>query len=117
MISTTCMPRSPRWLVQNDNIQEARDVLCTLRSSEEVANEELQEIIEHVQAARALGEPRWTELCKGRLGGTLALGVALQLLQQLCGINAVMYFGPRIFKAVNLDPLLCQTLNAGVNLL
>lgn len=47
----------------------------------------------------------------------LAVGVSLQVLQQLCGMNAFMYFGPTIFKAAKLDPLLFQTINAGVNFL
>jgi len=117
MIGTFFMPRSPRWLVQKGRIDEALEVLYTMRSSDGEANNELQEIIDSVKSSEALGEPEWSELTRGRVGGMLAVGVALQLLQQLCGMNAFMYFGPRIFATASIDPLLAQTLVSGVNFL
>ena len=39
-------PFSPRWLVEQGREQEARDVLCRARTSEEEADEELEEIKE-----------------------------------------------------------------------
>ena len=44
------MPRSPRWLVQQNRIDEALDALRTVREELD-AHEELEEIIEsHLQA-------------------------------------------------------------------
>jgi sugar porter (SP) family MFS transporter len=117
LIGTLFMPRSPRWLVQNGRSQEALEVLYMLRENDGEANDELQEIEESVQAAKAEGEAQWSDLVTGRLGGMLAVGVALQLLQQLCGMNAFMYFGPVIYKEASLDPLLCQTVVSAFNFL
>lgn len=36
---------------------------------------------------------------KSGLGPVLLLGVALAMLQQLSGINAILYYGPRIFES------------------
>mmetsp|Transcript_10766 Transcript_10766/g.20061 ORF Transcript_10766/g.20061 Transcript_10766/m.20061 type:complete len:501 (+) Transcript_10766:81-1583(+) len=115
LVGMLCLPRSPRWLVQQGHIAEAREVLKSMRETDEEANQELEEIRTTVENSKLLGDPRWSELLHGRVGRLVAVGVSLQLLQQLVGMNAFMYFGPRIFSAAGLDPLLFQTINAGVN--
>eukprot|EP00438_Fugacium_kawagutii_P024270 Skav206664 [mRNA] locus=scaffold56:78473:79186:+ [translate_table: standard] len=45
----------------------------------------------------------------------LGVGVTMQLLQQLCGMNAFMYFGPRIFHSLHLNENKFQALNNLVN--
>ena len=45
----------------------------------------------------------------------MVLGVALQLLQQLCGMNAFMYFGPKIFESIGFSKNLFTTSNNFVN--
>jgi len=117
IVGTLFMPRSPRWLVQHGRREEALEVLYTLRHSDGDANDEFQTIVKDVGTAKLQGEGQWLDLCRGRLGGMVAVGVSLQLLQQFCGMNAFMYFGPIIYRQANLDPLLFQTLNAVVNFL
>ncbi len=63
-----------------------------------------------------MGEPSWLEVCSGRVGILTGIGFMLQLLQQLCGMNAFMYFGPRIFGSVGLDANTFQTINNAVNM-
>lgn len=43
------MPESPRWLALRNRIDEARQVLRTLRESDDVADQELRDILESVQ--------------------------------------------------------------------
>jgi sugar porter (SP) family MFS transporter len=93
------LPRSPRWLVQKNRRDDALRVLYKIRSEAE-AYQELEEISEEIEKAKKEGEPVWSELLSGRIGRLLLLGVMLQLLQQLVGMNAFMYFGPKIFKNI-----------------
>jgi len=63
------------------------------------------------------GEPAWSELLHGRVFSLCILGVTLQLLQQLVGMNAFMYFGPKIFESIGFSKNLFTTINNFVNFL
>ncbi|GAB3276438.1 sugar porter family MFS transporter [Sinomonas notoginsengisoli] len=91
------MPESPRWLVENGRPEEGLKVLETVRS-EGRANAELEqvEIIaeEESQAKvgfRALLSNKW-------LVRIVAVGAGLSMIQQLTGINSIMYFGARVLE-------------------
>eukprot|EP00434_Breviolum_minutum_P025398 symbB.v1.2.022439.t1/scaffold1940.1/size95532/5 len=116
LICMPLMPKSPRWLVQQDRIEEALNALKTVRDESE-AEAELEEIIESHEKAKALGEPTWGDLLRGRVGFLLLIGISLQLLQQLVGMNAFMYFGPRVFQDLGFDPTRFQTMSNLVNFL
>mmetsp|Transcript_73957 Transcript_73957/g.178899 ORF Transcript_73957/g.178899 Transcript_73957/m.178899 type:complete len:512 (-) Transcript_73957:210-1745(-) len=103
------LPRSPRWLVSKGRTQDAFAVLSSIRAAE-VAQAELQEIMADHAAAQASGADAWRELFSGRVVRLLAVGVALQVLQQLTGINAFVSYGPRIFKSLGFSATLFQTI-------
>eukprot|EP00929_Paragymnodinium_shiwhaense_P087516 TRINITY_DN47677_c0_g1_i1.p1 TRINITY_DN47677_c0_g1~~TRINITY_DN47677_c0_g1_i1.p1 ORF type:complete len:467 (-),score=58.71 TRINITY_DN47677_c0_g1_i1:300-1700(-) len=111
------LPRSPRWLVQNGREEEALTVLNWLRG-EDAAVKELADIqasfSEDVAASEGAAE-HWTDVFVGRTGRLLAVGVTLQLLQQLVGMNCFMYFGPRVFRSLELDENFFQTMMNAVN--
>eukprot|EP00931_Biecheleriopsis_adriatica_P005206 TRINITY_DN106739_c0_g1_i1.p1 TRINITY_DN106739_c0_g1~~TRINITY_DN106739_c0_g1_i1.p1 ORF type:complete len:591 (+),score=126.99 TRINITY_DN106739_c0_g1_i1:72-1775(+) len=113
------MPRSPRWLMSQDRQEEALKVLMSVRAEAE-AHQELGEIARDLERARQEGEAAWGELfhvrgARGRIGRLVLLGVSLQLIQQLVGMNAFMYFGPDIFESMGFSKNLFTTINNTVN--
>lgn len=109
-----CMPRSPRWLVQKGRQDEALRSLRRFRDSCEDAEAELEEIAASVAEAAKLS-PSWSELFEGLTLRLLLLGMSLQLLQQLVGMNSIMYFGPRMFADLGLNPNRFQVITNLVN--
>lgn len=108
------MPRSPRWLMQQHQPQAALEVLRSLRGSEDAALEEWEEMKCSMEKNKELGDSGsaasptaslasrcavWQRLLAGRSRRPLLVAVTLILLQQFSGMNALMYFGPRIFES------------------
>jgi sugar porter (SP) family MFS transporter len=91
------VPESPRWLAKRGDILRARAVLARV-GGEERAQAELREIQESLVQDR--GHLR--DLLQPRLRRPLAIGVVLAILQQVTGINAVLYYAPEIFKRTGL---------------
>lgn len=91
------VPSSPRWLAAKDRFDEARNVLSSLRrTSTEVEYEmgEIQDAIEQESESRG-----WSMLFSNiNFRRSVALGIALQLVQQFTGMNVIMYFAPKIFQ-------------------
>lgn len=104
------LPRSPRWLVQHGKHEAALKVLQSMREQEDAQSELNDIVVSDQEEAKASGESRCAELCSGRILRLLSVGILLQLLQQLNGINAFIGFGPRVFKSLGLDASLLQTI-------
>jgi sugar porter (SP) family MFS transporter len=94
------LPSSPRWLVSHNYVQLGERALAKLRGGQSNdVKEEFDEIQENIRLEREIGDGSWSELFSNGMWKRLAIGVALQMFQQLTGINAVMYYAPRILKA------------------
>ena len=95
------LPASPRWLVMRGRHEEASKVLHqTLPHAE--AKEQLELILADVK--RASVSSKKVSLLSVK-GGKLALHVAIGLavLQQITGINAVIYYGTDIFNRAGFE--------------
>jgi sugar porter (SP) family MFS transporter len=91
--SLTWIPESPRWLVQMNRSDEARTVLERISPHASI-DRELHDISETI-STEASGSYR--ELLGNALRKPLVLTVILAIIQQVTGINTVMYYGSIIF--------------------
>ena len=92
------LPETPRWLVSKGRVQEARGVVGRTRPAD-VVEHELGDIREMVKE-----EKGWSELLRPWLLPALIVGVGLGIIQQITGINTVIYYAPTTFQSVGLDP-------------
>jgi MFS family permease len=94
------MPQSPRWLVMTGDDFAARATLAKIRVDDpDTINRELEEIKESIDEMPGT----WSELLQPVVKAALVVGVGLAILQQVTGINTVIYYAPTIveFTGVN----------------
>jgi MFS transporter, SP family, galactose:H+ symporter len=87
------LPESPRYLFKIGKGDAARDELRRIAGSNEIALEE--RAIEASLAAKNAGLEAFRTPA---VRNALILGVALAVLQQITGINTVIYYGPQVFQ-------------------
>ncbi len=94
------IPQSPRWLATQHRIDEARNVLQLLGSPDYEA--ELTEIVDSIHLERSQGsEPLFSR----KFRYPIFLAIATGVLNQLAGINAILYYLPSIFMAAGFSKL------------
>ncbi|OBG67680.1 MULTISPECIES: sugar porter family MFS transporter [unclassified Mycobacterium] len=92
-------PDTARWYVLKGRLEEARRALLRVEPNARV-DEELAEI------GRALGEGSrghkggWSEMLRPPYSRATAFVITLGFLIQITGINAIIYYSPRIFQAM-----------------
>ncbi len=87
------IPKSPRWLVVKGQTDQARKVLSRLVGINEANNE-----ISEIEDTLALEKGSWKMLLAPGIKMAVFIGVTLAVLQQFTGIDAIIYYGPRIFE-------------------
>ena len=83
------VPESPRWLVKEGRHAEAAEVLAQLG--------EARSRLESIQAAVAEESGSLRQLFRPGFRLPLVIGLTLAVLQQVTGINTVLYYGSIIF--------------------
>ncbi|KAI5849172.1 sugar transporter [Tricharina praecox] len=102
------LPESPRYLMANDQKEEALEVLAALEG-EDKHSTEVQSQYRAIESALAAnmannnGVVVWRDYFKGGKQQTfrrLALGYCIQMMQQLTGINAVIFYSAYLLENV-----------------
>jgi MFS transporter, SP family, xylose:H+ symportor len=105
------VPESPSWLVRHGKIEQARRALSRSANPQEVG-----ELLDQLAADNRSQQKPEPLFAFGKR--VVFVGVALSLLQQLMGLNAISYYGPQILQrmgfhmdAAFLGVLIARSLN------
>ncbi len=113
LLGSLVLPESPRWLMLKGRREHAVAVLRQVLTTEGEINEEIGEI------EKTLSGPGATIgiIFKKYFFKVLLVGVALQMFQQLVGINVMIYYAPTIFGYAGLTGLIGMMTVPTVNML
>jgi SP family galactose:H+ symporter-like MFS transporter len=109
LVAGLTLPRSPRWLMLRQRREHARAVLEKTRASEPEIAHEMSEI----ESSLSKGRNGFHLFGRGFFWKVLLLGIALQALQQLSGINSVIYYSTEIFDKAGISNAAVATVIVG----
>jgi len=92
------VPESPRWLVKEDREEEALGVLTRVNDAATAAAE-----VRSIKETLLLEKGSLAELFRPGFRRALLIAVVLAILQQITGINAILYYAPRIFERAGFE--------------
>ena len=109
------IPESPRWLIVKGRDEKARGVLSRIYPAPEDVSAQMALTKDSI-AGEVKSE--WKALLEPGIRTAVLLGSAIAILGQFMGVNAVLYYGPEIFKDAGFeDPLFSTVLVGVVNML
>ena len=110
------LPESPRWLMKAGKDAKAADVLNKIGDKGFV-----QQSLHDIEKSLAgITKTNYGDVFKKGVLPAVMVGIGLAVFQQLCGINTVFNYAPKIFESIGAsqdDQLLQTVFIGGVNLL
>ncbi len=109
------LPESPRWLLVRNRTDKAREIFNRI-GGEQYANDSIARINYSLFGNSKMD---YKALFKKAMLPAVLIGIGLAVFQQLCGINVVFNYTPKIFESIGAtqdDQLLQTVFIGGVNL-
>lgn len=108
------LPASPRWLIVHKNDRESG--LAVLRKTNPDASDDELKLLFNDIIASANDKTRTHAFFTRRLLKPVFLAIFIAFFNQLSGINAILYFAPRIFEMTGLESeaALLQSVGIGI---
>ncbi|GAB0134126.1 hypothetical protein EsDP_00002510 [Epichloe bromicola] len=123
-VGILAFPETPRYDFRNGNAERAKDTLCRVYGATRnhwAVYTQIEEIESKLRAEDKLKVGPVTEFVNmfkaPRMAYRIALGVALQMFQQLTGANYFFYYGTTIFKSVQIPSFITQIILNTINFL
>jgi len=105
------IPESPKWLLVNGKLDKASLVLSKIYATKE----EVKDEIEATNASlKGESKGKWSDLLKPGILVAVIAGSAIAILGQFMGVNAVLYYGPKIFADAGFENPMFSTVLVGV---
>ena len=105
------IPESPKWLIVKGKLDKASAVLGKIYAS----NSEVKAEIETTQKSmKGDSDGKWSDLLKPGILLAVIAGSAIAILGQFMGVNAVLYYGPKIFSEAGFENPMFSTVLVGV---
>lgn len=105
------IPESPKWLIVKGNLDKAARVLGKIYGSGREIAEEIEYTQKSVQGDKS---GSWSDLLKPGIIVAVIAGSAIAILGQFMGVNAVLYYGPKIFSDAGFENPMFSTVLVGV---
>ena len=93
LVGMAFMPESPRWLLAHGQEETARKVLF-----ETLEDEDAEAELDELASGKPIPERNYRDLLKPSVRPALTVGIGMAVLQQLVGINTVIYYAPSILR-------------------
>lgn len=105
------VPESPRWLiVKKGRVEEARRTLKIINPATAESS------LAAIQATDTTKRSGWSELFSGKYNFPVLLAFLIAFFNQVSGINAVIYYAPRIFNMTGMGDDTALLSSAGIGL-
>ncbi|EEF40829.1 sugar transporter ERD6-like 6 [Ricinus communis] len=108
------IPESPRWLAKMGMTEDFEASLQVLRGFDTDISAEVNEIKRSVASSTKRSTVRFADLRRRRYWFPLMVGIGLLMLQQLSGINGILFYSSNIFESAGLSSGNLATVGLGV---
>ena len=104
------IPESPKWLIVRGKMDKASGVLAKIYADQNDIDNEIATTKESMAGDKG----SWSDPLKPGILLAVIAGSAIAILGQFMGVNAVLYYGPKIFADAGFDNPMFSTVLVGV---